>query len=226
MFSLTTGINIHILKDMDVAFFQEPVLQRKGDKTRQFIISSSKVLFTQKGYSGVTMQDICEKCRLSRGGLYRHFGSAKEIMIEILRQEIREEEQNLNRIIAWELAPDTYLNDMFRRQKKVIMNGGARLNSAFYEFSVLEPDQYPLLKRRYDAAEKNLSVLIEYGKRTGVFRPCDADAAARHIIFCLEGLLLSSIAVPIAGRIIDEQIRIMTGLVLKEGRSKKANRKP
>ena len=56
----------------------------KGEQTKQFIIDTSIMLFSEKGYSNVTMKDICEACNLSRGGLYRHFNSPKEIFISIL----------------------------------------------------------------------------------------------------------------------------------------------
>ncbi|MDV9966360.1 helix-turn-helix domain-containing protein [Clostridioides difficile] len=41
----------------------------KGEQTKQFIIDTSIMLFSEKGYSNVTMKDICEACNLSRGGL-------------------------------------------------------------------------------------------------------------------------------------------------------------
>ena len=41
-------------------------------------------MFAEKGFTKVTMKDICEACDLSRGGLYRHYGSTQEIFEAIL----------------------------------------------------------------------------------------------------------------------------------------------
>jgi AcrR family transcriptional regulator len=56
----------------------------KGDRTKDYIVKTAAELFSQKGYTAVTMKDLCEACDLSRGGLYRHFGSTKDIFIEVL----------------------------------------------------------------------------------------------------------------------------------------------
>src|SRR5699024_9992970 len=51
----------------------------KGNRRREEILRQSGKLFAEKGYTAVTMQQVCGSCRLSRGGLYRYFGSTKEI---------------------------------------------------------------------------------------------------------------------------------------------------
>ncbi len=201
---------------MDVAFPKKPLSISKGGRTRQFIIDSAAEMLKQKSYSALTMQDICGKCGLSRGGLYRHFSSTKEIVIEILKQEILKDQRNLDQAIAQEKDPGRLLKSAFHRQKKVIMEGGAKLNAALYEFTVLEPDQYPLLLEQFNTAERTFSMLIEYGQQKGIFKSVNAPAIARSIFFLWEGLILSSIAVPIPEKVIDEQIRIMTKLIMKE----------
>ncbi len=50
------------------------------------VLANSKILaaagevFAQKGYDAATMQDIMEKCGLSKGAIYHHFKSKEEIM--------------------------------------------------------------------------------------------------------------------------------------------------
>ncbi len=53
------------------------------------LLSKSKILaaagevFAQKGYDMATMQDITEKCGLSKGAIYHHFKSKEEIMLAL-----------------------------------------------------------------------------------------------------------------------------------------------
>ncbi|QQO08524.1 TetR/AcrR family transcriptional regulator [Breznakiella homolactica] len=201
---------------MGVAFYPKTDAMSKGDKTKQFIIDSAAELYSRKTYSGVTMKDICEKSGLSRGGVYRYFGSTKEIVIEILKKEISDEEKKQKKILAAEKGPEELLIDLLQHQKKALIEGRAWLNIAFYEFSLLEPDQYPLLMERYSAAEKSLSMLIKQGQKANVFKPGDVETVVRHILFLLEGLMLSSVAAPIPENVFNEQIQFMTQLVLKD----------
>lgn len=56
------------------------------------LLSKSKILaaagevFAQKGYDEATMQDITEKCGLSKGAIYHHFKSKEEIMLALGEQ--------------------------------------------------------------------------------------------------------------------------------------------
>ena len=57
---------------------------KKGDETRKMIRKRAAGLFAQKGFKGVTMNDICQVTGLSRGGLYRHYDSTRQIFSEIV----------------------------------------------------------------------------------------------------------------------------------------------
>ena len=68
--------------------------RRKGEKTRAFIKETARKLFASRGFKEVTMKDICEACGLSRGGLYRYFGSTREIFEEMFRELAAGNEKN------------------------------------------------------------------------------------------------------------------------------------
>ena len=52
----------------------------KGENTKKTICREAAKLFSKKGFKDVSMQDICNATGLSKGGLYRHFGSKEEIL--------------------------------------------------------------------------------------------------------------------------------------------------
>ena len=80
-------------------------MAEKGDKTKLSIVKTAAGLFSQKGFTAVTMKDICEACDLSRGGLYRHFGSTKDIFIEVLERDKNDAEESLDQAITMGLSP-------------------------------------------------------------------------------------------------------------------------
>ena len=60
------------------------MINKRGEETRQLIKNCACALFASKGFKQVTMKDICEAAKLSRGGLYCHYGSTQEIFKEII----------------------------------------------------------------------------------------------------------------------------------------------
>ena len=61
---------------------------KKQRKTREQrideIMEAATKVFTEKGYSKTTMEDIIEETDLSKGGFYHYYGSTKEILIGMM----------------------------------------------------------------------------------------------------------------------------------------------
>lgn len=55
------------------------------EKTKALILEKAFLLFKEKGYEHIVMQDIIDETRLSRGAVYHHFKNKKEIMNEVLK---------------------------------------------------------------------------------------------------------------------------------------------
>ena len=96
-------------------------MAEKGDKTKQFIIQASAGLFSQKGFTAVTMKDICEACNLSRGGLYRHYGSTKEIFIEVLERDKNDAEVSIGQAIDLGLSARKLMDGFFSFRKTTLL---------------------------------------------------------------------------------------------------------
>lgn len=54
--------------------------EEKSLLAKSKILAAAGEVFAQKGYDSATMQDIMEKCGLSKGAIYHHFKSKEEIM--------------------------------------------------------------------------------------------------------------------------------------------------
>ena len=70
-------------------------MNEKGLNTKNRIKAEAMNLFLQRGYKDVSMQDICNACNLSKGGLYRHFGSKAEILLSLVQEERQFDVQDL-----------------------------------------------------------------------------------------------------------------------------------
>ena len=64
----------------------------KAERTYQLILGVSAKLFREQGYEQTSIQDILNELKMSKGAVYHHFKSKKEILDAI---EIQAHEQNM-----------------------------------------------------------------------------------------------------------------------------------
>jgi Transcriptional regulator len=189
-------------------------MAEKGDKTRQYIIQTAAELFSKMGYTAVTMKDVCEACDLSRGGLYRHFGSTKEIFAEVLERDKNDAGDSIDQAITLKLSAKKLMEGFFQLQKNDIAYNKNRLEVAIYEFSAAYPDQREFLNERFQSDVRIFEKLIDYGQKRGEFLQGDTHAMAEHIVIFLEGLKLSSQIIDIGGDFLDKQFDILCKKVM------------
>lgn len=186
----------------------------KGNKTKQFIINKSIELFAEKGYSTVTMKDICEICSLSRGGLYRYFGSTKEIFKEILMYDEKNMQIKLEKSIVKKVSPKALLELFLERRKKSIVGANNGLFFAIHEFAFIEKDQREYVNNRFNDAVEMLKILLKYGQKENVFKKFEIDVMALHIIFILDSMETSSTVLEMSEKFIDRQFNLIKEMVI------------
>lgn len=187
---------------------------KKGDKTRADLLETAKDLFSEKGYNAVTMKDFCDRHNLSRGGLYRHFASIKEIFTAMLDVDKDQSALELDEAISAGVSAEQMFAYFINNQKRQIQQDRGRLSIAVYEFCASNPDQKSYLDNRFATAVETLGKLIHYGQSRGTFRDGNVKALASHIVLFLEGLKVSSAVISLSEAVIDEQLQYLYELVV------------
>lgn len=72
--------------------------ERRAQKKRE-IVKAATECFAEKGFHSTSMQDVCRMAGMSPGALYRYFSSKEDIIIAII-----EEEQRLNEEFSLEVS--------------------------------------------------------------------------------------------------------------------------
>jgi len=187
---------------------------KKGDKTKQLIISESKKLFSKRGYATVTMKHICETCDLSRGGLYRYFGSTKEIFLEILNGDKEDKGELLLEYISKGQSAlqilEWFLQD---RTDTLILGNYKGFSFAIHEFAKKETEQKAYLEERLEQAKQGLIALLEYGQKQGEFREFDTKTMSLSLLLFLDSLETNAYILDFTEQEIEEQLRFLLGTV-------------
>lgn len=99
---------------------------RKGEKKKQDILDTARVLFSQKGYVNTSIQDILDQLNCSKGSFYHHFKTKFEVLADIARERAQK-------------ALLTY-------QSALPVNPAEALNSLLRHAAYLTREDLPLLK--------------------------------------------------------------------------------
>lgn len=106
----------------------------KGERTKDQICKEAFQLFAQRGYTAVSMQDICTKCGLSKGGLYRHYESRKQLFMDLL-ERAQNNEDDREALFYQMSVPTPVILDAFLEHIRLELNPQLpRINLAIYEF--------------------------------------------------------------------------------------------
>jgi TetR/AcrR family transcriptional repressor of nem operon len=162
----------------------------KAERTRQFIIEKTAVVFNKKGYAGTSLSDLTEATGLTKGSIYGNFENKEEVALAVfdfntcrtsdrIQQLIEKETTFYNKLLVYtKVYSSTALTDR---------GGCAILNTA-----IEADDTNNLLKDKAAKAiikwKKNIITLIQGGITTGEFKAdIDASQSALSIIALIEG---------------------------------------
>jgi len=189
-------------------------MSTKGNNTKQNIIDASMQLFANKGYLAITMKDICDRCGLSRGGLYRHFSSTKEIFIAMLDRDIDDDRNAVKQAISQRVSAKVIFEHYLAHERNAIFSDNKGLFFATHEFAFAESEQRAYFDKRVELSVDLLSTLFRYGQETGEFKNFDISVVATHIIYFFDGLKTSSSVLTITEEMVDKQLNIIKEMVI------------
>ena len=190
---------------------------KRGEETRQLIKKSACSLFAGKGFKQVTMKDICEAANLSRGGLYCHYGSTREIFREIINDFMIQQGDSFSEKIEHQLSAKEILNEVLEKYKNEMLDSQSSLSLALYEyFSIDNTETGNELCAQYSASFNAWQTLLEYGIKNGEFHHVDIKSVFDLIIFSYQGVRMYSKIMPIDEDIPQRIIDQIKKIIVKE----------
>jgi len=166
------------------------MMSSKKERTRELIFEVSYMLFAKNGYNKVTMKDICEATNLSRGGLYSHFSSTKELFEGILEKINQKDEMNFHEEMERGVPATKILNNALVLMEDEMNHPKDSLSLAMYEYAgSVETD---LMDHFNKVGEEKWTTLIEYGIERGEFKSVNVGEIVNIILFAYQGVRMWS----------------------------------
>ena len=191
-------------------------MSQKGELTRRNIKEQAIKLFVKRGFKDVTMKDICEVTQLSRGGLYLHYGSTRQIFAEIIDDLMGCQEDEFSEKISNNISAKTILTDVLDRYAREMKDSQGALNVAIYEYFSSENESgNNALVKQYQKSRVMWRQLLEYGIKRGEFNAVDVDAVFHLNVFSYQGVRMYSTLMPIDETIPNNIVTMIKKIILK-----------
>lgn len=165
---------------------------RKGELTRQAIVERAARLASRVGLEGVTIGALAEELRLSKSGLFAHFGSKENLQLQVLEFGI---ERFVDTVVKPSLAAprgERRVRELFERWLAWPKASGLA-GCLFVAFSTELDDRNGPVRDRLVQSQKDWLDVIANCFRTGVseghFR---ADIDAEQCAHELYGIMLAN----------------------------------
>ena len=162
----------------------------KKEKTRELILEVSYVLFAKNGFNSITMKDICEATNLSRGGLYSHFSSTRELFEAILEKINQKDEMNFREEIDRGVAATKILHNALNLIEEEMNHPEDSLSLAMYEYTGSVKSD--IMEHFNKIGEEKWTALIEYGISRGEFNRVKVSEIVNIILYVYQGVRMWS----------------------------------
>lgn len=192
-------------------------MTNKGEHTKAEILTIAKQIFSKNGFSSVTMSDLCEATGLSRGGLYRHFSSTKEVFTALFESDKDNWQTEMDKAMKKGIPALQMLEVYLDQIQKEIHDGAGGLSLALYDFVQSKQETNSFLDARYDLGVNMMKSLLHYGQQRGEFKSFNLQTEAEHIVIFLEGLKTASAVIPFSDEIISRQLNHILERIKTEG---------
>ena len=190
-------------------------MNKRGEETRKHIKRCACSIFAEKGFKQVTMKDICEASQLSRGGLYCHYKSTRQIFQEIIDDMTGQQDNEIDVRIKQNQPAVTILDDILYKYENEMIDSQSSLSVAIYEYFSIHDIacRKNTLYEQYLISANTWKKLMQYGIARKEFKKVDIAAVFDLIVFSYQGVRMYSKLMPVAkeipSRIIKEIRKIL-----------------
>lgn len=137
---------------------------------RDRIIETALTLFDEKGYHGVSINEIVKEAKTSKGGFYYHFSSKEELLYVIHDVFITYALDKVSAAKDKNEDPIKKLTSIIKDHLKVFHLYKSHLTVFYQESKYLRPEDREKIREKRKLFKQLILDVIQEGKTTGKFR--------------------------------------------------------
>jgi len=164
------------------------VADARRQDTKAVLRQAALRQFARRGYSAVSMRDIAAEVGLRQGGIYNHFASKQELLVDLMRTHMETLLAALDAALARVEGVIARLEAFVRFHVRYHLDHPDNTFIAFMELRSLEPEGYASVTRLRDRYEATLRAILAEGSRAGLFRIADVPVHTRALLSMMTGV--------------------------------------
>jgi AcrR family transcriptional regulator len=174
-------------------------VNKAPEQRREEIFEAALICFNRNGYYQTAIDEIAAQAGISKGGIYHHFSSKKELVIELFRNRVNRYFEYLTEQVRGAADAAQGLNVLVEKSGEIFQEHEPVLRFCleFVAMSSREPEFRDEVAAMYRHRVATVSALIQEGIRTGIFKQVDSEGVARALYFLSMGFFLSYFTVPL-----------------------------
>ena len=158
------------------------------------ILKAARTCFVRKGYHQTTMDDIVQEAGLSKGGVYWHFDSKKELFLAIIESTLGASQVAMRESLASQASAREKLNTVMAAFAEMVTSNQlseiAPLTLGVWAQNWQDPDVNKVVTKVYKQFRDSVVQMIEQGIAQGEFKPVNAMALTSILLALYDGLMV------------------------------------
>lgn len=191
-------------------------MNTRSKKTIDKIFDAAMVCLAEKGYAGATMDEIIRTAGVSKGAVYWHFKSKKELFYTLFEKWIEFFVTEFRRISeaegsAWDRIKltITYSIEFIGKDAQT-----SRAYAEFFNIAIKERDFLPAIREIYNQLTGMIAEIVQSGIDNGEFIELEVKPFSDLFVTLLDGMVLRSL--------IDEEFDLSQATEILAGLLKRA----
>lgn len=167
---------------------------KSQDERRAQILEAARKCFVEKGYERCRMEDIAKTAKLSKGGVYFHFKSKREIFATLFEQEFQQSSQFLLETLQTTDNATSKLNDLAAYYIQNFSNNQdqARFNLIVGQMAIKDPEFGIRMREIHEGFLHGIEFLLKAGIEMGEIRPVNTRSTSILLKAMIDGLEVSN----------------------------------
>lgn len=166
----------------------------KAERTKQFILETAAPLYNKKGISGVSIDDVLEATKLTKGCIYGHFQGKDDLSEQVIEYSLNSMTEKVAATVLKQTTAKGKVNafiDFYKNPIDTYIAGGCPI----FNTAVEADDNFPAIKQKVAKklleGQQALSDIIKQGIDDGEFsQQLDPQRFAFKLVAAIEGAIV------------------------------------
>lgn len=177
-----------------------------AEERRRQIIDVATAIIAERGYWGLSLQDVADSCGLTVNGVLHHVGSKDGLLVAVLDHRDETDARALASLLGIDLPDDRSIASLtdiavergigIGAMCRAVVERNAAQPEIVRLYSVLEAESMSPEHPAHDYFTERQRIALSGFARLLAPRDADAEAFARHILAVMDGLQLQWLREP------------------------------